>query len=124
MQSCALCHALRLRRAPRAARRAVGYRGMTAAALAPEAARPVGIWRRHLIALGAVAMAILILFRSDVADLTHLWWTSTTFGHCLFIGPVLRSAARRVGKECVRTCSSRRSPYHCKKKNNTNNHQT
>src|SRR3546814_4691182 len=58
---------------------------MTAAALAPEAARPVGIWRRHLIALGAVAMAILILFRSDVADLTHLWWTSTTFGHCLFI---------------------------------------
>ncbi|HVI98535.1 MAG TPA: exosortase A [Sphingomonas sp.] len=48
-----------------------------------------GAWRRHLIALGAVALAILLLFRVDVADLAHLWWTSTTFGHCLFIGPVL-----------------------------------
>ncbi|RIA45602.1 exosortase A [Hephaestia caeni] len=62
---------------------------MTAAALAPEVARPLGVWRRHLIALGVVAVAILILFRGDVADLAHLWWTSTTFGHCLFIGPVL-----------------------------------
>src|SRR3546814_20009001 len=28
-----------------------------------------------------------------------------------------RSAARRVGTECVSTCSSRWSPYHLKKKN-------
>src|SRR3546814_14832492 len=27
-----------------------------------------------------------------------------------------RSEERRVGKECVRTCRSRRSPYHYKKK--------
>src|SRR3546814_16550992 len=30
-----------------------------------------------------------------------------------------RSEERRVGKECVSTCRSRWSPYHYKKKNNT-----
>src|SRR3546814_11577252 len=37
-----------------------------------------------------------------------------------------RSEERRVGKECVRTCRYRRSPYHYKKKNsklNNNNTQ-
>src|SRR3546814_20252189 len=29
---------------------------------------------------------------------------------------ILRSEERRVGKECVSTCRSRRSPYHYKKK--------
>src|SRR3546814_16592123 len=29
-----------------------------------------------------------------------------------------RSEERHVGKECVRTCKSRWSPYHSKKKNN------
>ncbi|MFN3520451.1 MAG: archaeosortase/exosortase family protein, partial [Sphingomonas sp.] len=33
--------------------------------------------------------AILLLFRRDVADLLTLWWTSTTYGHCLFILPVV-----------------------------------
>src|SRR3546814_18833413 len=31
----------------------------------------------------------------------------------------IRSEERRVGKECVSTCSSRWSPYHSKKKNTT-----
>src|SRR3546814_16575147 len=31
-----------------------------------------------------------------------------------------RSEERRVGKECVRTCRSRWSPYHSKKKQHTN----
>ena len=30
-----------------------------------------------------------LTFRSDVGDLAHIWWNSTTFGHCLFIGPVI-----------------------------------
>src|SRR3546814_12323915 len=34
----------------------------------------------------------------------------------------LRSEERRVGKECVRTCRSRWSPYHYKK-NNTSKHK-
>src|SRR3546814_14698760 len=31
-------------------------------------------------------------------------------------GWIIRSAERRVGKECVSTCRSRRSPYHSKNK--------
>lgn len=46
-------------------------------------------WRRHGIALAVAALLILLMFRSDVGDLAHIWWTSTTFGHCLFIGPVI-----------------------------------
>ena len=46
-------------------------------------------WRRHAVILAAVAVALLALFRTDVAALTAIWWTSTTFGHCLFITPVL-----------------------------------
>lgn len=46
-------------------------------------------WRRHGILLAAVAVLICAIFFADVADLARLWWTSTTFGHCLFIGPVL-----------------------------------
>src|SRR3546814_15203642 len=35
-----------------------------------------------------------------------------------------RSEERRVGKECVRTCRSRWAPYHSKKKEKTNRHNT
>ena len=59
------------------------------AAIPARAFAPAGAWRRHLIALAIVTVAILLLFRGDVADLAHLWWTSTTFGHCLFIAPVV-----------------------------------
>ncbi|HEU4960263.1 MAG TPA: exosortase A [Sphingomonas sp.] len=52
----------------------------------PERSRA---WRRHLVALAFVAAAILLIFQTDVARLGELWWTSTTFGHCLFIGPVI-----------------------------------
>jgi exosortase A len=60
---------------------------VTAAAL-PLAAgtRP---WSRHLGALAIVATLILALFSRDAGDLARIWWTSTTFGHCLFIGPVV-----------------------------------
>ncbi|AIT05665.1 transmembrane protein EpsH [Sphingomonas taxi] len=46
-------------------------------------------WRRHAIGLALAAAAILLLVRDDVARLVSIWWTSTTFGHCLFIGPVI-----------------------------------
>ncbi len=47
------------------------------------------VWQRHGLALALVATMLLLLFRSDVADLVGIWWTSTTFGHCLFIVPVI-----------------------------------
>lgn len=46
-------------------------------------------WRRYGIALGIATVAILLIFRADVVRLVDLWWVSTTYGHCLFIGPVL-----------------------------------
>ncbi|GAA0673643.1 exosortase A [Sphingomonas insulae] len=50
---------------------------------------PAQAWRRHGIALAIVVAAVLLLFRDDVVRLVSIWWTSTTFGHCLFIGPVI-----------------------------------
>ncbi|CAN5297273.1 exosortase A [soil metagenome] len=55
----------------------------------PTATPAQAAWRRHLAVLGCVAIVIVATFRHDVTTLAHLWWTSTTFGHCLFIGPVL-----------------------------------
>ena len=54
--------------------------------LAREAITP---WRRHLSALAIAVIALVFLFRADAARLAETWWTSTTYGHCLFIGPVI-----------------------------------
>lgn len=42
-------------------------------------------WRGHLTALGIVASAILALFHADLWSMVTIWWTASTFGHCLFI---------------------------------------
>jgi exosortase A len=42
-------------------------------------------WRGHLMVLGIVAGAILLLFAADARDMVTIWWTSSTFGHCLFV---------------------------------------
>lgn len=57
--------------------------------LAVNPADTTGPWSRHLGALAGVAAMILALFAPDVAQMTGIWWTSTTYGHCLFIGPVV-----------------------------------
>lgn len=46
-------------------------------------------WRGHLTALGVVAFAILALFHDDVFSMVTIWWTASTFGHCLFIPPII-----------------------------------
>jgi exosortase A len=55
----------------------------------PRRAVAVGAWTRHLVVLAIAAAALLLIFAGDVRDVVHLWWTSTTFGHCLFIAPVV-----------------------------------
>lgn len=46
-------------------------------------------WRPHAALLAGMWAALLILFAGDVGDLTAIYWTNTTFGHCLFIAPVV-----------------------------------
>jgi exosortase A len=59
----------------------------------PQSAFPAttsdSAWRRQLAVLGTVAIILIALFRRDAGDLARIWWTSTTFGHCLFIAPVI-----------------------------------
>lgn len=46
-------------------------------------------WKRHAAILGAVWAVLLAIFWRDTADLATIYWTNTTFGHCLFIAPVI-----------------------------------
>lgn len=56
------------------------------ATIAPTAPRiPIAGWRGHLMALGVVAAAILILFARDAGGMVSIWWNASTYGHCLFI---------------------------------------
>ena len=55
----------------------------------PRRAVIAGPWARHLGASAGAALAILALFRRDLGDMARIWWTSTTYGHCLFILPVV-----------------------------------
>lgn len=59
---------------------------MTSITLSPAR---TSAWRTHLAALAVGVAALLVVFAPDVSDLVHIWWTSTTFGHCLFILPVV-----------------------------------
>ncbi|WP_331710040.1 MULTISPECIES: archaeosortase/exosortase family protein, partial [unclassified Sphingomonas] len=46
-------------------------------------------WQRHAAMLAGMWAVLLLLFRSDVGDLAAIYWTNTTFGHCLFVAPVV-----------------------------------
>ena len=46
-------------------------------------------WRRHGAALLLVALLLIALFAGDAAVIATTWWTSTTFEHCLLVGPVI-----------------------------------
>ena len=46
-------------------------------------------WRAHLIALGPTTLAIIALFYHDAVAMAVIWWTSSTFNHCLVILPII-----------------------------------
>ncbi|MFA5988685.1 MAG: exosortase A [Sphingomonas sp.] len=50
---------------------------------------PRAAWQRSLALLGGVTFILCAIFWNDCVDLAQIWWTNTTFGHCLFIGPVI-----------------------------------
>ncbi len=61
-------------------------------------------WKQHAVILAGVWLALLLLFRRDALDLATIYWTNTTFGHCLFIAPVIAWLVwqRRGGLALVR----------------------
>jgi exosortase A len=59
---------------------------MTAAAMP---SRDATVWTRSTMVLGALAIALLALFVRDVTGLATIWWTSSTFAHCLLIPPII-----------------------------------
>ena len=46
-------------------------------------------WRRHLVPLVVVWIALLAMFARDAARTVTTWWTSTTFEHCFVVLPVI-----------------------------------
>lgn len=63
---------------------------MTLAWPSPLAAQAApAAWQRGGMALAVAWAALLLLFAGDVADLAEIYWNSTTFGHCLFVPPIL-----------------------------------
>ena len=59
-------------------------------------------WRVHLGALAATWAVLLILFAHDVRDLAVIYWESTTFGHCLFVAPIVGWLAWQRRRELAR----------------------
>ncbi len=46
-------------------------------------------WRSALAQLTLLCTIILAVFWRDAADMAVIWWTSSTFNHCLLIVPIL-----------------------------------
>lgn len=42
-----------------------------------------------MMAVGATWLSLLVLFHRDVGDMVDIWWNSTTYGHCLFVAPII-----------------------------------
>jgi exosortase A len=47
------------------------------------------VWRAHLVRLVVVIAALIAIFWRDVADMARIWWTISTYTHCLFILPLV-----------------------------------
>lgn len=46
-------------------------------------------WRGHGMALAGLWAALLLAFARDAADMAVIWWTNSTFGHCLIVLPLI-----------------------------------
>jgi exosortase A len=56
---------------------------------APAGTRFDARWAQHAAIVAGVWAVLLLLFRRDALDLATIYWTNTTFGHCLFVAPVI-----------------------------------
>ena len=62
---------------------------MSAALALPLESAAGSPWRTHLAVLGGACLGIVLLLRRDAADIAAIWWNSSTFNHCLLIGPII-----------------------------------
>ncbi|WP_295215460.1 exosortase A [uncultured Brevundimonas sp.] len=62
---------------------------MNSVALDQPVAATDPAWRRTLLALSGIWAALLAIFHRDAADMADIWWNSTTYGHCLFVAPII-----------------------------------
>jgi exosortase A len=44
-----------------------------------------GSGTHHFAVLGCAALAVLAFFARDTSDIVRIWWTSSTYNHCVFI---------------------------------------
>jgi exosortase A len=49
---------------------------------------PLG-WRGHLTTLAACVVLTIVIFFRDIADMANMWWNVSTYGHCIFILPII-----------------------------------
>ncbi len=56
-------------------------------------------WQKPLIQLALIIAALLAIFHRDAADMATIWWTSSTFTHCLFIAPLVGWLIWQRGQE-------------------------
>ncbi len=54
----------------------------------PEAVGRVSPWTLHLSVLGALVLALGVLYWQPIAAAVTVWWVSPTFSHCFLIIPV------------------------------------
>lgn len=54
-----------------------------------QSGRLQAAWRTPLAWLAALALAILVLFAGDAADMATIWWTSSTYSHMLFVPAII-----------------------------------
>ncbi|MGN6123709.1 MAG: exosortase A, partial [Sphingomonas oligoaromativorans] len=59
------------------------------ATITPQVRAKVGGWPRHVVGLGVVVVGLLALFARDAGDMAAIWWTSSTYEHCLVILPIV-----------------------------------
>ena len=62
---------------------------MTRADTGIDARRTRTAWTGAVPLLAAALLAVLLLFARDAADMAGIWWTSSTFEHCLLILPLI-----------------------------------
>ncbi len=47
------------------------------------------LWRIHIVVLAVALMAIIAIFAHDVRDIVMIWWSNSTFNHCLLMPPII-----------------------------------